>query len=36
MAKHSEEYKPPERPETLEGKKELFKSILKEGKPSQS
>ena len=36
MAKHSEEYKPPERPETLEGKKELFKSILKEGKPSPS
>lgn len=33
MAKHSEEYKPPEHPETLESKKELFKSILKEGKP---
>jgi len=36
MAKHSEEYKPPEKPETVESKKELFKSILKEGKPSQS
>ena len=33
MAKHSEEYKPPAHPETLESKKELFKSILKEGKP---
>ncbi|MBI4573781.1 MAG: cytochrome c maturation protein CcmE [candidate division NC10 bacterium] len=33
MAKHSEEYKPPVHPETLESKKELFKSILKEGKP---
>jgi cytochrome c-type biogenesis protein CcmE len=32
MAKHSEEYKPPEHPETLESKKELFKSILKEAK----
>jgi cytochrome c-type biogenesis protein CcmE len=31
MAKHSEEYKAPEHPETLESKKELFKSILKEG-----
>ena len=30
MAKHSEEYKPPTHPETLEAKKELFKSILKE------
>ena len=29
MAKHSEEYKPPTHPETLESKKELFKSILK-------
>jgi cytochrome c-type biogenesis protein CcmE len=33
MAKHSEEYKAPEKPETLESKKELFKSILKEGRP---
>jgi cytochrome c-type biogenesis protein CcmE len=32
MAKHSEEYKPPTHPETLEAKKELFKSILKEAK----
>ncbi len=32
MAKHSEEYKPPAHPETLEGKKQLFKSILREGK----
>jgi cytochrome c-type biogenesis protein CcmE len=32
MAKHSEEYKPPAHPETLEGKKALFKSLLKEGK----
>jgi cytochrome c-type biogenesis protein CcmE len=33
MAKHSEEYKPPAHPETLESKKEMFKSILKkEGK----
>ena len=31
MAKHSEEYKPPAHQETLAGKKELFKSILKEG-----
>src|SRR5574337_1542141 len=30
MAKHSEEYKPPAHPETLEAKKALFKSILKE------
>jgi cytochrome c-type biogenesis protein CcmE len=29
MAKHSEEYKPPTHPETLESKKEMFKSILK-------
>lgn len=29
MAKHSEEYRPPKHPETLEAKKELFKSILK-------
>ena len=34
MAKHSEEYKPPKNPETMEAKKELFKSILKpEGTP---
>jgi cytochrome c-type biogenesis protein CcmE len=33
MAKHSEEYKPPTHPETLESKKELFKSFLKEAKP---
>jgi cytochrome c-type biogenesis protein CcmE len=33
MAKHSEEYKPPEKPETVESKRELFKSILKQGKP---
>ena len=33
MAKHSEEYKPPAQPETLESKKEMFKSFLKEGKP---
>jgi cytochrome c-type biogenesis protein CcmE len=33
MAKHSEEYKPPVHPETLEEKKELFRSILKEAKP---
>ncbi len=33
MAKHSEEYKPPAHPETLESKKEMFKSILKESKP---
>jgi len=32
MAKHSEEYKPPTHPETLEGKKQLFKSLLQEGK----
>lgn len=32
MAKHSEEYKPPEKPETVESKKELFRSILQEGK----
>jgi len=32
MAKHSEEYKPPTHPETLEGKKQMFKSILKEEK----
>jgi cytochrome c-type biogenesis protein CcmE len=32
MAKHSEEYRPPTHPETLEGKKQLFKSILQEGK----
>ena len=28
MAKHSEEYKAPTQPETLEGKKALFKSLL--------
>lgn len=28
MAKHSEEYKPPVHPETLESKKEMFKSML--------
>ncbi len=33
MAKHSEEYKPPANPETLAAKKELFKSMIKEGKP---
>ena len=33
MAKHSEEYKPPAQPETLESKKEMFRSFLKEGKP---
>ncbi len=33
MAKHSEEYKPPTHPETLAAKKELFKSMIKEGKP---
>ena len=32
MAKHSEEYKPPPHPETLEGKKEMFKSLMKESK----
>ena len=32
MAKHSEEYKPPAHPETLDGKKRMFKSILKEDK----
>jgi len=32
MAKHSEEYRPPAHPETLEGKKALFQSILQEGK----
>ena len=32
MAKHSEEYKPPAHPETLEGKKQLFESLLREGK----
>ncbi len=32
MAKHSEEYKPPAHPETLEAKKEMFRSILKEEK----
>jgi cytochrome c-type biogenesis protein CcmE len=30
MAKHSEEYKPPEHPETLESKKETFRSLRKE------
>ncbi len=33
MAKHSEEYKPPTHPETLESKKEMFQSILDKGKP---
>jgi cytochrome c-type biogenesis protein CcmE len=33
MAKHSEEYKPPTHPETLAAKKEMFKSMIKEGKP---
>ena len=33
MAKHSEEYKPPTHPETLEAKKEMFKTILKKDKP---
>jgi cytochrome c-type biogenesis protein CcmE len=28
MAKHSEEYKPPTHPETLESKKDMFKSII--------
>jgi cytochrome c-type biogenesis protein CcmE len=32
MAKHSEEYKAPKSPETLEGKKALFKSLLPGGK----
>jgi cytochrome c-type biogenesis protein CcmE len=32
MAKHSEEYKPPAHPETVESKKTMFKSILKEEK----
>ena len=32
MAKHSEEYKAPTQPETLEGKKALFKSLLPGGK----
>jgi cytochrome c-type biogenesis protein CcmE len=32
MAKHSEEYKAPKHPETLEAKKSLFKSLLKEEK----
>ncbi len=32
MAKHSEEYKAPKKPETLEAKKELFKSLMKEEK----
>ena len=33
MAKHSEEYRAPKNPETLEAKKSLFKSLLKEEKP---
>ncbi len=33
MAKHSEEYRPPKNPETLAAKKELFKSMIREGKP---
>ena len=32
MAKHSEEYRVPKKPETLEAKKELFKSLMKEEK----
>jgi cytochrome c-type biogenesis protein CcmE len=32
MAKHSEEYKPPTHPETVDSKKAMFKSILKEEK----
>ncbi len=32
MAKHSEEYKPPAHPETLEAKKSLFQSLMQEGK----
>jgi cytochrome c-type biogenesis protein CcmE len=32
MAKHSEEYKAPKHPETLEAKKSLFKSLLREEK----
>ncbi len=35
MAKHSEEYKAPKNPETLEGKKTLFKSLLSEEKPKR-
>jgi cytochrome c-type biogenesis protein CcmE len=31
MAKHNEEYKPPAKSETLQSKKDMFKSILKEG-----
>lgn len=33
MAKHSEEYKPPAHPETLESKREMFKSIMDREKP---
>ncbi len=32
MAKHSEEYKPPAHPETLEAKKSLFQSLMQEDK----
>ncbi len=32
MAKHSEEYRPPAHPETLESKKEAFQSLQKEDK----
>jgi cytochrome c-type biogenesis protein CcmE len=32
MAKHSEEYKAPKKPETIEAKREMFKSLLKEEK----
>jgi cytochrome c-type biogenesis protein CcmE len=32
MAKHSEEYKPPTHPESLESKKDAFKSLQKEEK----
>jgi len=32
MAKHSEEYKPPKHPETLESKKSMFQSLIEGGK----
>ena len=32
MAKHSEEYKPPKHPETLESKKNMFQSLIDGGK----
>lgn len=31
LAKHSEEYKPPEHPESASSKRELFRSLLKKG-----